>query len=64
MIRPTTELVDRLLSPEDVADVLGISRRTVYRLIKEDQVLPAARIRGSIRVRISDLNQYVAGQTA
>ena len=51
--------VDRLLTVSDVGEALSVSRRTAYRLLQEDRVIPSVRVRGSVRVRLSDLNTYI-----
>ncbi|MFQ5840215.1 MAG: helix-turn-helix domain-containing protein [Candidatus Methylomirabilales bacterium] len=47
----------RYLRIEEVAQYLGISRRTVYRLIEEEK-LEAVKIRGCSRVRWDDLRCF------
>jgi len=49
----------RYLRIDEVAQYLGISRRTVYRLI-EEQKLEAVKIRGCSRVRWDDLQRFEA----
>lgn len=41
---------------EEVAQILTVSRRTVYRLI-EDGELPVVRVRRSVRIRREDLER-------
>lgn len=53
-------LTDRLLyRPREAAEVLSIGRSTVYELISEG-ALKSTKVRGSLRIRRSDLEQYVA----
>ena len=47
----------RYLRIDEVAQYLGISRRTVYRLIEEEK-LDAVKIRGCSRVRWEDLHRF------
>ena len=49
---------DRFLTIREVADELGISERSVWRLI-EDNELPAHKSGSSTRVRRSDLDDYI-----
>lgn len=49
----------RYLRIDEVAKYLGISRRTVYRLIEEEK-LEAVKIRGCSRVRWDDLQRFEA----
>src|SRR5262249_14838417 len=48
----------RLLSIRDVADILGVSPRTVQRLISSRK-LPAYRIRGFRRIALSDVKKLL-----
>ena len=47
-----------MLTPEEVADALGVGRSTVYDLLRL-KVLPSVRIGRSRRVRVEDLRDYV-----
>ena len=47
------------LSTGEVADLLGVTARTVYGLIDEGQ-LPASRSGRLIKVRVSDLDAYLS----
>ncbi len=49
-----------LLTPEEVAEVLGIGRSTVYNLISE-HLLRSFKIGRSRRVLVSDVQEYVDG---
>jgi len=55
--RPFTEA--RLLTVNEVADLLRISRMTVYRLIKEGQIA-ALRVGRSYRLREDDVDDYLS----
>jgi excisionase family DNA binding protein len=55
-IEPFTEA--RLLTVNEVADLLRVSRMTVYRLIKEREI-PALRVGRSYRLREEDVNAYL-----
>lgn len=52
-------MTNRLLSVEEVAKRLGISMRTVRRLIG-DGAIPTHRIGRSVRVSEDDLDRYIA----
>ena len=56
------ELTDRLVSLETVAEALAVSKRSAYRIVSEDRVIPSVRVRGSLRVRLSDLEAFIAGE--
>lgn len=55
-----------LLKIDEVAEVLAVTPRSVYRILKQGY-LPFIRVgfgRGMIRVRSDDLTQYVSGATS
>jgi len=52
----------RLLSPGEVAEACGLSRRAVYRAIGRGE-LPAARLCSRLRVRPVDLERWIAERT-
>lgn len=58
-----SEMEKMLLTPEEVAEVLGIGRSTVYNLIGE-HLLRSFKIGRSRRVLVSDLKDYVDGLSA
>lgn len=49
----------RLLTVNEVADLLRVSRMTVYRLIKEGS-MPALRVGRSYRLREDDVDDYLS----
>ena len=49
----------RLLTVNEVADLLRVSRMTVYRLIKEGQ-LAAIRVGRNYRLREDDVDEYLS----
>ncbi len=51
----------RFLTVSEVADELRVSSMTVYRLIKSEQ-LPATRVGKSLRIRIDDVERFLAGR--
>jgi excisionase family DNA binding protein len=54
------ELHDRLVPIETAAEILAVSKQTVFRML-DDGLLHSVKIRGSRRVRVSDLNALIAG---
>ena len=48
----------RLLTPEEAADFLSVSLRTIKRLVS-DGSLPAIRVRNSMRFKLRDIEQYI-----
>jgi excisionase family DNA binding protein len=52
----------RLLTVNEVADVLRVSNMTVYRLIKGGE-LPALRVGKNYRIRAAELDAYLDGST-
>ena len=51
---------DHLLRVGEAADRLAVAPRTIRRMI-DDRELPVVRIRGSVRLRASDLDALIAG---
>ncbi|MEP6758833.1 MAG: helix-turn-helix domain-containing protein [Actinomycetota bacterium] len=51
----------RLLTVNEVADLLRVSRMTVYRLIKEGQI-KALRVGRSYRLREDDVDEYLSAR--
>lgn len=48
----------RLLTVNEVADILRVSNMTVYRLIKSGQI-PAIRVGKNYRIKEVDVNKYL-----
>ena len=57
MKRPFTEA--RLLTVNEVADLLRVSRMTVYRMIKDGE-MAAVRVGRSYRLREDDVDTYLS----
>jgi excisionase family DNA binding protein len=53
--------IKRLLSPEDVARVCGLSRRAVYRAIARGE-LRAARLCHRLRIHPAELERWISGE--
>lgn len=56
-----TDPISRLLTVAEVANVIRVSRMTVYRLIRRGQ-LKAIRVGRNYRVRSDDLDTYLDSQ--
>jgi excisionase family DNA binding protein len=54
----STHKVEKLLKPEEVADLLTISRSFAYQLMQSGQI-PTVRLGKSCRVRPQDLAEYL-----
>jgi len=52
-----------LLKPDEMADVLKISRAKAYTMLRRDE-LPTVRIGRLVRVRRSDLERYIHDREA
>jgi len=50
-----------LLNVDEVAHRLGVSRRTVYRMLESGDLPPCVRVRGMRRWRSTDIAAFVAG---
>ena len=55
------EAKEKLLTLDDLAKFLNISRRTVYRLLKASD-LPAYRVGGHMRFRRDDIEKWLDNQ--
>ena len=55
---PTSTVADRLLSPHQAAELLGVSVRTMYRLVTTGD-LPKVKLRKSARFRLSDVQALI-----
>jgi excisionase family DNA binding protein len=49
---------DRLLTVSEVADVLRVSRMSIYRMIKQGE-MPAFRVGRGYRLREEDVHRYL-----
>jgi excisionase family DNA binding protein len=49
---------NKLLTVNEVADILRVSNMTIYRLVKSGQ-LPAIRVGKNYRIKESDVNDYL-----
>ncbi|MDY6796787.1 MAG: helix-turn-helix domain-containing protein [Actinomycetota bacterium] len=50
---------NKLLTVNEVADILRVSNMTVYRLVKSGQI-PAIRVGKNYRIKESDVNDYLS----
>ena len=55
---PSSE--ERLIPVDDVAAILAVSRRTVFRWSDVGKMPPPLRIGGSIRWRLTDVRRWIA----
>jgi excisionase family DNA binding protein len=53
-------MVDQLLTGEQVAEILHVSRSFAYTLMKRGEI-PTIRIGAAVRVRLEDLKAYIQG---
>lgn len=52
------KMIEKLLRPEEVSDILRLSKSQTYSLIRSGE-LTSVRIRHSVRVRREDLENYI-----
>jgi excisionase family DNA binding protein len=50
----------RLLKAKEVADILQVSRSMVYRMMQRGEI-PTVRVSSAVRVRGSDLEEFIVG---
>ena len=53
---------NKLLTVNEVANILRVSNMTVYRLVKSGQI-PAIRVGKNYRIKESDVNEYLTKGT-
>lgn len=53
---------NKLLTVNEVANILRVSNMTVYRLVKSGQI-PAIRVGKNYRIKESDVNEYLTRGT-
>ncbi len=53
---------NKLLTVNEVANILRVSNMTVYRLVKSGQI-PAIRVGKNYRIKESDVNEYLSRGT-
>jgi excisionase family DNA binding protein len=51
--------VDNLLSVKDIASYLGVSKQSLYRMVKASAI-PAYKVRGSWRFRLSQVGEFLS----
>ena len=59
MIKTDPIQIQTLLKATDVARILNISRALAYRLLQKGDI-PVIRIKNAVRVKPSDLEDYIA----
>jgi excisionase family DNA binding protein len=55
--------MDQLLKVTEAADILKISRATMYLIISEEKI-PHVKVRGCTRIQEEDLNKYIRQNTS
>jgi len=53
----------RVLKSDEVAEILKISRAMAYKLMQRGEI-PTLRIGSAVRVRVEDLEKYIAQKAA
>lgn len=52
------EKIEQLLTPDEVSDVLNVSRSHIYQVLREG-IIPSVRIGKAVRVRPQDLRAFI-----
>lgn len=60
--RPSDTNCGRLVTPHDLAELLGVSTRTLYRWIDRGQLIRPLRLGGVLRWRWRDVTQWLEEQ--
>lgn len=50
--------MDKLITPDELMEYLGLSKPTLYRLVSE-RIIPFCKIGGSLRFRKIDIEKYI-----
>lgn len=61
IIGSNTEKIKIFLTPDDLADLLAMSKTSIYRLVNKRQI-PFNKIGGSLRFRKTDVDKYLDSQ--
>jgi excisionase family DNA binding protein len=59
---PTTEspyAAEQMINADKLAKMLGVSRRTLWRLLSAGKLIPPVRIGGSTRWRTDDVRRWI-----
>lgn len=54
---------DRLLNVEEVADLLGVSEKTIYNWVYERRIPHVKPTRGTVRFKVSALRQWIESRS-
>jgi excisionase family DNA binding protein len=49
---------NKLISKKEAAEILGVSVRTIERMLLNGEVTKV-KVRGSVRIRLNELNEYL-----
>jgi excisionase family DNA binding protein len=52
-------VANTLLTPDQVAEILTISKRSLYELLRRDSGLPVVRLGRAVRFRSIDVEQWI-----
>jgi excisionase family DNA binding protein len=59
VVKLKEKISNKLLTVNEVANILRVSNMTVYRLVKSGQI-PAIRVGKNYRIKESDVNKYLS----
>ncbi len=59
MIDANHEADIRLINVNELSEILGISKRTIFRLLSAQKLVKPVRINGSVRWRFGEVRQWI-----
>lgn len=54
--------MEQMLSPDELAEYLKVNRRTIYRMLENNELPFAFKVKNSWRFKLSDVDAWIEGQ--
>jgi excisionase family DNA binding protein len=54
--------MEELLTPDELAQYLKVNRRTIYRMLEDNELTFAFKVKGSWRFKQSDIEAWIESQ--